>query len=198
MAMASTKRPAPAPNDGTVAGCVTILAEAFGKVTSPAMFRAYEIGLQGLTPDDVKAATHQALGTCRFMPAPAELRELVVGRLDDRAVQAWLAFEEAVMRHGYLHTVTFDDPVINATVRAVGGWEHCCGMPATEFDTFLQKRFQDTYKALARFGVSEAQAAPLVGWIDRENAMLGYDPGTVQAVTTGLAQGPEPKRIAGK
>jgi hypothetical protein len=174
----------------TIPGCVTVLAEAFGKTTSVGMFRAYELGLRGLTGEQIKAATQQALETCRFMPPPAELRELVYLRPQDRAVKAWLAFERAVVANGYIRTVLFDDPIINATVRALGGWEHCCSMPADEFDTFLQKRFQETYCSLSRAGVSQEQAAPLVGWFDRENALNGYGAQPVQCIETGLPSAP--------
>jgi hypothetical protein len=154
------------------------------------MFKAYELGLRGMTASQVQFATQRALETCRFMPAPAELRDLVYMKPEDRAVKAWLAFEKAVKTHGYIRSVSFDDPVINAAVKALGGWEHCCSMTAREFDTFLQKRFQDTYCSLARSGVSEEQAAPLVGWIDRENALLGYNPQPLCIVETGLPQLP--------
>jgi hypothetical protein len=176
-----------------IAGCVTILAEAFGKTATAAMFKAYELGLRGLTSEQVKFATQQALEQCRFMPPPAELRELIYLKPQDRAVKAWLVFERAVVANGCIRSVTFDDPLINATVRALGGWEHCCSMPAAEFDTFLQKRFQETYCSLSRAGVSAEQAAPLVGWFDRQNALNGYDPQPLALIETGLPQTPAPR-----
>lgn len=177
----------------TVPGCVTILAEAFGKTVSPGMFKAYQLGLRGLSGGQVAAATQRALETCRFMPSPAELREMLFIKVEDRAVKAWLAFERAVVMNGYARSVTFDDPVINATVRALGGWEHCCSMPASEFDTFLQKRFQETYCSLARSGVSREQSEPLLGWFDRENSINGYQQAKPVLITTGLPERPMPK-----
>lgn len=186
-----TVKSRPPPSDiATIPGCVTVLAEAFGKVTSVGTFRAYELGLRGLSSDQIKAATQKALETCRFMPAPAELLEMVFIRTEDRAAKAWLVFEAAVVQHGYIRTVQFDDPVINATIRALGGWEHCCGMPTTEFDTFLQKRFQETYCSLSRAGVSAEQGAPLMGWIDRENGINGYDQERPELIETGMPTKP--------
>ena len=178
----------------TLVGCVTILAETFGKTVSPNLFKAYELGLRDLTVEQIKTATHQALQSCRFMPAPAELREMVFVRTEDRSVKAWLAFEAAVGANGYIKTVSFDDPIINATVKALGGWQHCCGMPAAEFDTFLQKRFQDTYCALSRAGVSAEQAAPLVGWFDQQNSRDGFAAQNVIEIDTGLP--PKLDRVA--
>jgi hypothetical protein len=109
------------------------------------------------------------------------------------AVKAWLAFERAVSRIGYIKSVDFDDPTINATVRALGGWEAVCGMPANEFDTFLQKRFQDTYCALARSGISAEQAEPLLGWADKQNGVLGYNAAPPVRIATGLPSLPAPQ-----
>jgi hypothetical protein len=170
----------------TITGCVTMLAELFGKTASPALFRAYELGLSGLSAEQIKSASQAALESCRFMPPPAELRQLVYGKPEDRAVKAWMAFENAVVRNGYIKSVTFDDPVINATVRALGGWEHCCVMPAAEFDTFLQKRFQDTYCSLCRTGVPDDLAEPLIGLFDRQNAANKFPQSKPIEIATGL------------
>lgn len=187
-----------ATNDNALAvtACVTMLAETFGKKTSPGLFRAYQLGLSDLTPEQITYAATRALTTCRFMPPPVELREMLFVKTEDRAVKAWLAFERAVVHHGYLATVTFDDVVINATVRALGGWEACCGMPANEFDTFLQKRFQETYCALARGGVSAEQALPLLGWTDRENSLNGYEQKPAVVIETGMPALPQAVRTA--
>jgi hypothetical protein len=169
-----------------IAGCVTMLAETFGRKASPGLFKAYELGLADLSAGQVTWAATQALTKCRFMPPPAELREMLFVKTEDRAVKAWLAFERAVVHHGYLRSVTFDDVVINATVRALGGWEACCGMDANQFDTFLQKRFQETYCALCRGGVSAEQALPLLGWADKQNGLNGFEQQPAIVIDTGM------------
>lgn len=175
-----------------------MLAETFGRKVSPGLIQAYDLGLRDLTTDQIAEAATKALTNCRFMPPPAELREMLFFKQEDRAVKAWLVFERAVVQNGYIKSVNFDDPVINATVRALGGWEHCCGMPANEFDTFLQKRFQETYCALSRVGVSGEQAAPLVGWIDRQNGLDGYNQGQPVCIETGIPTKPPPRIAAPK
>lgn len=178
---------------GTVPGCVTVLAEAFGKKTSHGMFEAYRLGLRGLSSEQVQAATQSALERCRFMPAPAELRDMVYLRPEDRAVKAWLAFGAAVTQYGYIASVTFDDPIINAAIRALGGWQHVCSMPASEFDAFLPKRFEATYCSLARSGVSGEQSAPLLGWIDQSNQLNGHSSQPVALIDTGMPAKPLPR-----
>lgn len=169
-----------------VVGSVTVMAEAFGKQASETTFSAYEIGLDGLTAEQVTQATKLALAQCRFMPTPMELREMLSFKLSDRAAKAWLCFERAVTRHGHVRSVNFDDGLINATVRALGGWEQCCVMPAAQFDTFLQKRFQDTYCSLCRTGVPGDLAEPLLGLFDRENAANKFPVSKPIEIPTGL------------
>lgn len=169
-----------------VIGCVTAMAEVFGRAVSDATFSAYAMGLEGLTPQQVTQATKLALAQCKWMPPPMELREMLTAKLSDRAAKAWLCFERAVTRHGHIRSVTFDDVVINATVRALGGWEKCCTMSSAEFDSFLQKRFQDTYCALCRIGAPKEMTEPLIGSFDRENAANKFPVSAPITINTGL------------
>jgi hypothetical protein len=182
---------------GGIAAAVALLAEAFGRQATDVTFRAYIAGLEGLSVEQIEIGVNRALRTCKFMPTPAELREMS-GELKggDRAVKAWIVFEKAVTRIGSYKTVSFDDVVINAVVRSLGGWVHCCTMPTKEFDTFLRKKFTDAYEALYRAGVGEEEAAPLQGTFDRENCRLGYDPQRVLEVRTGLPPSPNAPRIS--
>jgi len=169
-----------------VIGCVTAMAEVFNRSVSQATFSAYSIGLDGLSPDQINHATKLALAQCKFMPTPMELREMLTNKLADRAAKAWLCFERAVTKYGHVRSVNFDDVVINATVRALGGWEKCCTMPANEFDSFLQKRFQDTYCSLCRIGVPKEMTEPLIGLFDRQNASNKFPVSEPIGITTGL------------
>jgi hypothetical protein len=175
-----------------ISAAVTMLAEAFGRTVTVVTFRAYIAGLEGLTVEQIEQGVNRALKTCKFMPAPSELRELA-GDLkgQDRAVKAWMALELAIVRQGAYRTVDFDDPVINATVRSLGGWERVCTTDAKEFDTFTRQKFIAAYTSLYAAGVGEEEAAPLQGIFDRENARLGYPPQEPQKIVTGL---PVPQR----
>jgi hypothetical protein len=173
-----------------VIGCVTALAEVFNRKLSPPAVKAYGMGLRGLSEEQIQFATDRALQTCHFMPSPAELRELVYGRVEDRAVKAWAAVEIAVRRYGHVRSVSFDDPVIHATIRALGGWQSICTMPTREFDSFVQKKFLDCYAALCRSGISAEQGEPLLGWADEQNGLLGYAMRPPQRISTGLPTQP--------
>lgn len=180
-----------------VADSVTLLADTFGRKINEVTFRAYEMGLDGVPVERLKVAVRLALQTCKFMPSPSELRELsAADRPEARALKAWMAVREAVRRHGYIRTVSFDDPVVNAVIRFLGGWERLCDTPAEHFDVHTRRDFEASYVKLVRSGVNGEACAPLVGWIDRQNAVLGYGPGEVHVVATGLPPLPGAARPA--
>jgi hypothetical protein len=171
-----------------VGTAVAVLAEAFNRKATKPMAEAYRIGLSGLTAEQITTATARALQSCKFMPTPAELRELSgESRLSDRAEQAWAIFERTVTRVGGYKSVCFDDPCLNHTVLSLGGWSACCEMPATEFDTFLRQKFLKAYEAAVR---TKSAASTLTGTYAKENAKLGMSghplaPGAV-LIATGL------------
>lgn len=167
---------------------ITALAEAYRQTITPATLHAYLLGLDDLSIDAIEGAVRKALRTCRFMPAPIELRELsgeVAG--GNRAVMAWDCFSRAVVEHGGYKSVVFDDPVLNATVRNLGGWQRCCELPAEEFDKWLRKDFLGAYQSLAAAGAGSTDMLP--GIFARENAITGkhHEPSErMVVVQTGL------------
>lgn len=189
---------------------VGMLAEAFTRKATPPMIKAYQIGLNGLAPQQVERACAVALRSCKFMPSPAELREFSGElRMSDRAERAWIALSDAVTRHGAYKSVTFDDTVINATVLSIGGWIAVCETEVKEFDTFLRNRFLKAYESLARTGVNGQACRPLPGRYEIENATNGYTPdsdrvkalngtvylGQLVAIETGLPALPNAPRL---
>jgi hypothetical protein len=165
---------------------LTALAEVFDKKASELMINAYLAALADVPADQVIMACSRAVKECRWLPKPVELRELS-GELapQNRATIAWEAFARAA-RDPY-HSVDFDDPIVNATVRNLGGWIHLTSIDGmTEFEVFLRKRFETTYVSLYRSGVSPEQAAPLVGIFDQENQLAGYGVRTPLRIATGL------------
>jgi hypothetical protein len=148
------------------------MGEGYRQTVTAATIAAYELGLGDLPIVAIEQAVKRALRTSKFMPTPAELRELAgEAKPEDRAVLAWSAFERAVLQHGGYASVCFDDAVINATVRSLGGWQRCCGLPPEEFDKWLRKDFLQAYSAFCRAGVGPDAAAPLVGIHDQQNAL---------------------------
>lgn len=173
------------------------LCEAFGRVPSEATFLAYRVGLEDLQSESLEFACVKAMRTCRFMPTPAELRELagvVSGK--DRAVLAW----EVVLRNlciGPYRHVDFDDGLINATIRNLGGWNTFLSrFSDAESEKWLRKEFCDTYAALHRTGVDGECCRALAGLSEvavMPDGTLG--PSIPVRVATGLPALPsQPKR----
>jgi hypothetical protein len=175
---------------------VLALAELFNRQLSEAALRLYVAALGDIAQEAIEAAVVAAGSSCKFMPSPAELRELAgCGgiRPEDRAALAWEAFSRAVVELGTYKSPDFDDPIINATCRMLGGWERCCGLPVEEFDKWLRHDFLKTYAGLMRSGVNGELTAPLVGYCERENRCPGPE---CRTVATGLPwAGESPRQL---
>lgn len=161
----------------------TVLIEAMAatlppqKEVSRAMFMGYWLGLCDIALDAVRHGVERAIKTCKFMPSPAELRELS-GEMkpEQRAIIAWDAFRKAMSSVGWYQSVEFDDPLIHATVRNLGGW--CKVIERIEdedqTDKWVRKDFERVYRAMAETGISEDQARPLIGDADAQNEREGF------------------------
>lgn len=168
-------------------GLIAALATCFGREADEPLYAGFKLGLHDLSLAEISRAVSKAISTCKFMPTVAELRELAgVLSPEVRAVKAWDSFERA-SRNPY-QSVDFDDPVINATVRNIGGWQFVCSIDdRKEFDVFLRKRFESVYVALYKSGVSSEQCEPLVGLFDSANALSGYEVRQPVRIETGMA-----------
>lgn len=183
----------------TVAKCVGLLGEAFGRKTTEHTFEVYIMGLDGLTTEQVMTASRLAASSCKFMPTPAELRELSGElRISDRAEIAWQAWENAIRKHGGYKTLDFDDPAINATIRAIGGVQHLLDMDDGEYNSFARGRFLKAYEANFRAGVTGDVTMPLLGSHDIQNAKNNFATSEPIRIITGLSVKPTAERIAEK
>lgn len=167
------------------------LASSFGREADEPTCMAYEIGLSDLPLEACRQAMMRAMRECKFMPSPAELRELAgVVTAKSRVVLAWDAFDSAVQRHGYYDSVSFDDPVLNATIRNLGGWQRVCDLPAEQYETFFRKEFDRVYLALLQTGVTPEQGAPLLGFYATQNSGNGQPIAEPVLIETGLPDVP--------
>jgi len=121
------------------------------KPLEDAALEGYWVGLQGLTQEQFKRAVTLAIGTCKFMPAPVELRELVTPRRDlaHEGEIAWSAVRSAVDRIDYTVSEISFGPVVNACIRQLGGWDSLCVAKLTELDVWKKKEFLRLYELFA-------------------------------------------------
>lgn len=182
-----------------VAELIAALCETFNRQPTEATFKVYEIGLSDISLADIERAFLVAIRELRFMPTVSELRTMAAtgtaATVDDLASHAFSVLSMAVSRVGAYKSPDFSDALINATVRALGGWESVCEKPASIFDTFFRKDFIDQYKAFYRTGVSADEAAPLMGIFDRDNGLLGYQQTGLRKVECGIGHNKNAVRL---
>jgi hypothetical protein len=158
--------------------CVTILAEAWRQKITPMTVRTYELGLSDLDIADVKRGVMSAIRECQFMPSVHELRKLAGAagtRIEakDRPLLAWEAVRRAISKVGAYDSPSFDDAVINATIRELGGWPLLCDTPSDEMH-WLEKRFCATYSALCSVKLPADQTERLAGITEINNVRNGH------------------------
>lgn len=168
---------------------IEALASAFSIDASAGLVLGYWMGLKDMALADIEGAIDRALRECKFMPKPVELRALA-GEMsnEQRAVLAWDAFKKAISQHGAYRSVDFDDPLINATARNLGGWTALCAKPNEEFDKWTRKDFERVYTSMCSSGTSPESCMPLAGLCDAENGARGYAVEPPRRVLTGLPE----------
>lgn len=126
------------------------LGATFRVEVTAALRVGYWMGLRDLPLAAVQEAVAKAMATSRFMPTPRDLRDLAgVMGADQRAILAWNAVKRAIREVGSYRSVDFDDPVVNAAVRSLGGWPRLCGTDSEEMDRFIARDFQRLYRELS-------------------------------------------------
>lgn len=162
--------------------CIEALVISFGSEASRGVFMAYWMGLCDLDLDEVQASVVLAIRESKSLPTPAELREKVVGKSEDLAIRAWTVVERSLGIGPYKH-IDFEDRIINATIRNLGGWPTFLGRctNATE-EKWLRLEFLKTYRAMLSSHVSGEACAPLPGLSE-------------QQVVGGKLGAPIPKRV---
>jgi hypothetical protein len=179
------RRPADVSRFTTV---IRALAALFNREATEPLAHGFWLALSDLPMEAVERGAARAMRDCRFMPTPAELRELAGEmRLADRALCAWSVFERTVVERGGYKSVQFDDRILNATVQHLGGWVRCCELSCDEFDTWLRKDFLRAYEAFCRTGVGPDAGGALIGSHQRENRLLGHDDACAAALAPGCA-----------
>ena len=180
------------------------LAAAFNKEATMDLIEAYWIGLKDLSIEDVEHGAHAALRELEIMPRPAHLRKMS-GDVEPshRAAIAWQAVRTALRRHSVYTSVNFDDPVVNATIRNMGGWVALGERSAEDFDIWTRKEFERIYVAIFHAGVTDEAGAYLCGIHEGNNTgtyevkppaqvVMSLPPPNVRRIASGKV----PKKIA--
>jgi hypothetical protein len=105
----------------------------------------------------------------QFLPKPADVVRLIDGGSADSALQAWVKFEQGLMRFAPYYSVVFDDPLIHRVVQDMGGWPGFCGHPEKEWP-FIRNQFVDLYRSYRRRAAPPECPPKLIGIAEANNA----------------------------
>lgn len=163
---------------------MTMLAETYRQTVTDAMLDGYWLVLEELSETELKAAARKAMATQTFMPAPAELLRYArpVVKPETGALIAWQAVRKAIDKYDWnVGTIDFG-PLVNATIRNLGGWDTLCRATIPELDNpgWLRKRFEEVYQAFAGTEPTALRGEPLEGklppnYVNPSHPMVAID-----------------------
>lgn len=142
--------------------CVEAMFVSLGGEFTEAALLGYWIALSDCELAQVQAACYRAMRQSKFVPKPAELREFIFGRVEDRGLLAWTDVLKHAAVGAYAH-VDFDDQCINATIRSLGGWPDFLSRLTAKEEKFVRAEFLKSYAGFAANGVNGEVCKPLPG-----------------------------------
>lgn len=163
--------------------------------------------LKDMTDEQLASAVLLHIRNGDDWPTPAKLRSNI-GMVDpgmadpkQRAIKSWDAVARAIKSIGGYESVSFDDPLTNAAVRSLGGWEWLTNLTSDELK-FKRHEFLKTYETFSVTGVAGELCRPLAGITDRSNERIPASPKRIEvglpAPQQQLIRGPVQKRVANK
>jgi len=143
-----------------MANVVAALGETFDRPISEVTITAYCLALSDVPIDLVEGAAVRSMRELDRMPTAHKLREFACGVSDEsRALLAWNAVLGAQLNP--YRDMDFDDPLINATIRTLGGWVKFVDRMGGEDETWVRKEFLQAYRTFLASGVSADVCRPL-------------------------------------
>lgn len=164
-----------------LAAALTALADVLGGTVTKQGHALYFDALSDLEWPAIQVACRRAVRECRFLPKPAELRNLAAGlpveglparvEDEDRTERAWLAWRAAARSIGSYRSLLCEDGALAATLEAMfGGWpEACLAEFSDEMWASKRKEFGRVYRAFA----TQHEPRYLLGLSERQNRDSG-------------------------
>lgn len=143
---------------------ITAMLETFGAEGTKPQLLGYWYALQDMSLQEVQEGVYKAMRTAKRRPMPSEVRELAEGgSSDERAIEAWGDVMNALPRGPY-KWVDFDDSVINASIRHMGGWPTFVARFANaDAEKWVRIEFLKCYTTLASRRLDGEVCDPLPG-----------------------------------
>lgn len=131
---------------------LVIIGELYSKSISDYLTDIYWESLQTFDLVAIKQAFKVHISNPnggQFFPKPADLIK-IISKQENLAQTAWLKLEYAVIQAGIYRSVKFDDPLIHATIAAMGGWTKICSGSKKDW-RWLMYEFQQKYEKLINY-----------------------------------------------
>jgi hypothetical protein len=151
---------------------IATLCELHDRKVSRLLTDLYWKVLQPFTDEQCEAAFKELIYSSKFFPKPADFMEILNGKKENRATEAWLETLNAIARIGNYQSVKFSDPVIHSVVQALGGWPQLCMMEAKE-EKWKQKEFERLYEVIGAQHGKHPDYLP--GTTELENYRTGFE-----------------------
>jgi len=169
------------------------LSETYGREVTSTLAKVFSQTLADCDIHAVEKAAWQWIGTEKWFPTPAGLRELIKGKapsVEDKAIVAWEQVWTAVCKHGAYESVVVDAVAGEVIKSSFGGWVPLCR--STEEEQWLRKRFVDSYKAHHSPRLEAAPPAKIMGLIEGNN---GEQFRQFSSEPVRIGEGPMPRAI---
>lgn len=149
--------------------------EICGKQVTPTAVRfAFEALRNFELPDVTRALSAHARDpdTGMYPPKPADVIKHLRGTKGSRAMIAWSKVLKGIKSVGAWESIAFDDPIIHACIRDMGGWVSLCEVQEDELP-FRERAFSQRYESYAMHGCEESPRY-LPGRAETYNASHGH------------------------
>jgi Domain of unknown function (DUF6475) len=161
-----------------------------GDPATKLQLKVYWDFLKEIDYETAKRAAKLALSESKFPTIPPvgvllELCNAAPQKItsEDRAIAAYNVASLAVKTYGMYRSVDFDDPLANAAIRQMGGWEKWCSWPPDEVQ-WRKRDFAQNYLADLATGVSGELCRPLAGICEADNGEAWH----IHKIEVGLPQ----------
>lgn len=158
------------------AALMTGIAELYHKKISTHLLTIYWRGLWQFDFEEIKKAMDAHVSNPdvgQFMAKPADIVRWIEGNGEMRALQALSKVESAVRHIGNYSSVAFDDPIIHAVIKDMGGWVAYCSCKGDDIP-FQANQFLKRYQSYLQSKL-DRYPAYLPGSFERTHHFYGFD-----------------------
>jgi hypothetical protein len=166
---------------------LTGCAEVYDKTVSTAGISVWWGILSHFPTDAVDRAFKAHVAdpdTGRRMPTPADIVGRIMGGSEAAAAEAWTKVLSVIAPCGWNLNVVFDDPLIHASIAAIGGWKFLTRTPNDQLG-YRRHEFMAAYKGWRQRGERPAYPPVMLGQFPKAKATLVGDVTKAKAVFGG-------------